>query len=716
MPKIIKYLVIALAALLGLLLVVAGVVAATFNPNDYKPLVIRLVQEKKQRTLQIPGDIKLTFFPKIGADLGQVRLSEHNNAAEFASIKSAKVSLELFPLLSKRLVVDRIKIDGISANLKRFKDGTTNLDDLLSKQESGQQIKFNVDSVSVTDAHIQFDDQQLGRTLELTHLKLETGRIASGVFSDLDLSAVIKGNKPQLEAKIWVKSGFMFDLEQKYGALKGLDAQLQGNLADIAGVDFKLSGDADLRPGGKLSGQAKLTQGARNVTAAFSVSSYDGTLQAFKIPALTLDVAIKDAALDASAKLSGALHGDTGKQLFSMSKLSLTLDAKQGAGSTAQKLKADGSAHLDLDKQSLALLLKGSLDESSFDARLGLTKFTPATYTFDVTIDRFDADRYRTQSAAATAPVPAGAADKRPMDLSALRDVNASGNLKIGAFKAANVKAANVRLALHAANGKIDVNPFAAELYGGSASGAASVQASSPPHFSLRQNLAGINIGPLLKDAIDQNHLEGKGNVLLDISTHGGSADQMKQNLNGSARLELRDGTLRGINVGQTIRAAKAKIDAVKGGSPAQAGTASSAEKTDFSEMAGNFRIANGVAHNDDLSVKSPLLRLAGAGDINLAEGRLDYLIKAAVVSTLQGQGGAELQALKGVTIPVKLSGPFTAIAWNIDFAGMVGELAKQKVDEKKEEVKAKAQQALDEQKNKLQDQLKDKLKGLFGK
>src|SRR5207237_817946 len=128
-------------------------------------------------------------------------------------------------------------------------------------------------------------------------------------------------------------------------------------------------------------------------------------------------------------------------------------------------------------------------------------------------------------------------------------------------------------------------------------------------------------------------------------------------------------------------------------------------QKTDFSELSGSFHIAKGVAHNEDLSVKSPLLRIGGAGDVDLGADRLDYVVKAAVVTTLQGQGGPELQALKGLTVPVRLSGPFTAIGWKVDFAGMVGDVARQKLDEKKEDVKKK-----------LEDQLQDKLKGLFGK
>jgi AsmA protein len=775
MPKTVKYLVIAILALISLLVIAAGIIAATFDPNDYKPMIIKLVQEKKQRTLVIPGEIKLTFFPRIGADLGKVSISEHKGKAEFASIDSAKVSLQLIPLLSKQLVVDRVRVDGLNANIKRFKDGSTNFDDLLSKEESQQQqIGFDIGGISITNAAIRFDDQQQRRKLELARLDLETGKIANGVTSKMTISADVKNSNPAIDASIAANSGFMIDLDNQRYVLKGADAQIKGKAADFTDLVIKFAGDADLKPagkrfvlngiklsangkraaqlldvkfeipdlaitdtrvsGGKSSGEAKLTEGARTVTSGFSVPSFEGSPQAFKIPALALDVAVKQADLDAKAKISGAVSGNIDTLLFSSPQLKLALSGKQGntaidgsmtsplsvnlktqavdlpniaaaftlpnpAGGTL-KVNADGRIGADLGKQTLSAILKGKFDESAFDAKLGMSKFSPAAYTFDVAIDRLDADRYQAK-AAAPAQKPAQA--EQPIDLSALRDLRATGSLRIGALKAENINASNVRLDLRAAGGKIDVNPLSANLYGGTATGSASATANSPPRFAIRQNLVGVNVGPLLKDAIGKDPVEGRGNVALDVTAAGGTFTQMKKNLNGTARLELRDGAIRGVNVAQAIRNAKSTIGALKGNEPPQSGTGSAGEKTDFSEMTGSFRIANGVASNNDLDVKSPLIRVNGSGTIDLGEERIDYLAKTTVVSTLKGQGGPELEGLKGLTVPVRLSGPFTAIGWRIDFEGLASELAKQKIDEKKEEVKAK-----------VQDRLREELKGLF--
>jgi AsmA protein len=74
-------------------------------------------------------------------------------------------------------------------------------------------------------------------------------------------------------------------------------------------------------------------------------------------------------------------------------------------------------------------------------------------------------------------------------------------------------------------------------------------------------------------------------------------------------------------------------------------------------------------------------------------------------VATAAGQGGKELSELNGVTVPVRLTGPFAAPQYKIDFAGILQGALKAKVDEKKDELKAK-----------VQDKLQDKLKGLFGR
>jgi AsmA protein len=236
--------------------------------------------------------------------------------------------------------------------------------------------------------------------------------------------------------------------------------------------------------------------------------------------------------------------------------------------------------------------------------------------------------------------------------------------------------------------------------------------------------MTGVAIGPLLRDAAQKDILEGKGNVALDVTTQGNLVSAMKRGLNGTAQLALRDGAVKGIDLAGAVRAAKSKF----GGKDAE-GAAARGEKTDFSELTGSFVIRNGVAHNDDLSLKSPFLRVTGAGDVNIGEDTLDYVVKTAMA----GQGGRELAELKGFTVPVRLSGPYTALKYKVELSQMFGgkeqfeavkgtakEAARQKLqellggDQKEGETQAGSQAQQAAPSKKPEEELKEKLKGLF--
>ncbi|HEY4541811.1 MAG TPA: AsmA family protein [Noviherbaspirillum sp.] len=799
MPKFVKILAIALGVLLLVLLAAAAYLAATFDPNKYKSEIVRLVQDKTQRTLHIPGDIELSFFPNIGAELGALSLSERNSKDTFAAVDSARVSLALLPLLSQRFVVDKVRIDGLKATIRRNSEGVSNIDDLLGPDEEEPEKKkdteFDIAGVELNNANLVYDDRQSGRRLELSELNFSSGRIAEGVASNMKLDTRVRSGKPQADARVQLATGFRFDLEQGHYNLRELKARIEGAVAGISDGVIEVSGTADMKPadmhfvlekialnangkrdgapfalkldlpqlavteakveGGKLSGELSLTQEARKLAANFRVPSFQGTPQAFSIPALEVDASVNGNDLDARAALSGALNGDLDKLLFQSPQIKLSLSGQQGAtpikgnlstplsvdldkqridlaklvadftlpnpagGSLA--LKTSGQAGVQLDKEAVSAKLAGTLDQSRFDAQLAMNGFAKPAYRFDIDIDKLDVDRYRKPAAAGTAKSGAPAKPQaeqaaEPIDLSALRELRADGKLRVGALTAAGIKMSNVRVDLRAASGKLELNPLAASLYGGSANGSLSVQATAPARFALRQNLTGIHVGPLLQDALESNRLEGRGNVQLDVTTSGNTVPQLKRGLNGTVQLSLKDGAVRGVNIAQTLRTAKTRIDALRGKESEQAGTGSQTEKTDFSELTGSFRIVNGVARNDDLEVKSPLLRVAGSGEIDIGAQRLDYTARTTVVSTLQGQGGPELQALKGVTLPVRLSGPFDAISWRVDAGAMLSELAKQKLEPKKAEAKQRVEKALDEEKAKVKEKLNEQLRGLFGR
>lgn len=744
MNKIIKYVLWAVAALLAV--VVAGIayIAATFDPNDYKAQIVQLVKDKKQRTLKLEGDIKLVFFPSIGADIGKVSLSEFQSDKVFAAIDSMRVSLALLPLLSKQVVVNEVAINGLKANLVKTKDGKTNLDDLLSKDteeskpDAGQPVKFDIASVLVEKTAITYSDEATDAQYALKNLNLKTGRITVGTPGKIDFAADIQANKPKLDIAMQLQATLTFDPEKQLYQVQGMQLQTKGAALDITNLVAQASGNVsanlsskefsadklslsvagvkgqdnfdvklevpalsltkDKFSGEKLTLNAKLDGAIGNILASLALHDLSGNAQLFRSNALTLELDINQPDQAFKVKLASPVSGNFEQKQLNLSNLTVAVNArgdKLPNKSISSEMK--GSVQIDGSRESAQANLAGGLLQSQIKARVAVTNFADPAIRFDLDVDQFDADLYMPKKDASAGAAKNADAVEQPLDLSALKTLNLEGGLRIGALKAANVKLSQVRLTAKAHNGQLNINPLNANLYQGSINGSLSVNAQATPSITINQKLNGINIGPLLQDAMDLDMLEGRGNLSLNLSAQGDTVSMMKKALRGDMALNLTDGAIKGINIAQKIRDAQAML----GKDTSQTQDANKNEKTDFSEMRASFKVNNGVAHNEDLSLKSPLLRVSGNGDIDLGHDSINYLIKATLAKTLAGQGGAD--NVGGLTVPVRVSGPFTGIKYTLDFKAMVSDSAKQKIDAKKEEIKSK-----------VQDQLKDKLKGLF--
>jgi len=736
-----KYLKFSLYSLGGLVAIFAAAltyIALTFDPNTYKPQIIQAVKESKQRTMKLDGDIKLFFFPSIGARLGQVALSEFKSEKEFASISEARVSLAFMPLLSKQVVVDEVLLTGLKAQVIKHKDGTTNLDDLLSKsaepeqpREASAPIKFDIASVGIDDTEFSYTDESTGARYSMKDLSLHTGRIANGIPTKIDFSAHILANQPKVDVTTELKTTLAFDLDKGAYDVKNLNVQAKGALLNFSKLLVKLDVPSlslvkdDISVEG-VALDAQLDAAFGQVIAALSVPSVKANAEQFKVSDLSIKVDVAQPEQVFKLKLTTPISANLKTQQFNLSDLAITVNAtgdKLPGKSINSELK--GNVQADLGRQSIQANLAGSLLQSQIKAKLGVTNFAKPAIRYDLDIDQFDADLYipKTTETKVKKPVE----PEQAFDLSALKPLNIEGSLRVGALKAANVKVKQLRVDVKAKDGLVKVAPFSANLYNGSIASDISVDANkAKPVFAVNAKLNGIEIGPLLQDALQMDFVNGKGTVGIDITTQGDRVSLLKKALNGSLSVNLADGAVKGINLAKSAR------ELGKGGDKTQG--ANTAEKTDFSELKATFKITNGVAHNEDLSMKSPFVRVGGKGDINVGNDSLDYLVKATLAGTAEGQGGKD--NVGGLTIPVRLSGPFTDLKFKLDFGAAVSEQAKQQataaVDAAKQKAvaaadaakaeadaaKLKAQQAVDAQKAaakaKAEAELKKGLGGLF--
>lgn len=747
--RLLRRVMIGFALLVGISVAGAIWIAATFNPNAYKPWLIELVQQRYQRTLTLDGEIRISWFPSIGAEVGGVSLSERASSTEFVGADRLRVSLALLPLLRGRMVVEDLLISRPRITVVERQDGSRNFDDLLKQLDPGEvaagraadgaggapAIEIDIAAIVIDKGRLTLRSEGTGQAITLSGFDLSTGRLGGSFSEPFTFAAGLQSAEPELDIRAEARGQLMLDVERSRFATAGLVATVAGSYAG-APVDVRVE-LGRLLVGERVLELDKLLVSARrgdnraglSVEARLPALMAKGATFSGANLALVIDRKAAGGALNirVGAPLQGRLADDgfmplrvdapeiradlegqvAGKTVQGAARAQFTADiagaryelSKLAVKGTLFGLDApvrdvtvtlDGAAVYDLAKEAVSLSVDGRLNESSLRLKIARSG-AAAPVVFDAELDQFDLDRYRpvpstsagksTPSAPPSSPRSGGSAPKGgaadAIDFAFLDGLALSGALRVGALKANGIRANNVRVDVKAAGGRLDLDPMVASLYSGRLAGSVSLVNAAPPRVMVRQTLSGVQVGPLLTDAAQLDLIEGRGDIQVDLSTQGRSVDEFKRALAGSASVSLADGALRGVNIAGVLRDARKRLAEIRG---REVKPSVSSDRTDFSALKASFRLRDGVASNNDLSMMSPLLRASGEGTLDLGRDNIDYLLRATIVGTLTGQGGRAVADLRGVTVPVRIVGPLAKPGFDFELQAMALDAAHQEV------------------------------------
>lgn len=756
MSRFLKYSGITLGLLITLIIVIPFVV----DLNHYKAQISQAAKEATGRDLAIEGDIRLSLFPWIGMKLGAMQLGNAAGFGDqpFARITAAEVKLRLMPLLKSEVEMQTITLRGLRLNLTVAEDGRNNWSDLSKGgTEDGAEKKADgapptlaalaIEGLAISDAQLVYDNRASGARYAVEQLNLTTGPLALNAPVDIELNSRMSSSRPNISGALAIKVRLLADMKNlEQHRLENLhltldfdapDLKSSGQLTLDSNVDLDLPGqryslspftlNATISNPGLPAGKATLQLAADINT---HLQQQTAQLNNLKLSGYGLDI---QGMLNASTILeTPTLNGELKIAEFSPRTLfknmaitaPVTADPKV-LNKAALELKLVDTTPSAIHIKPLTLRLDDTTLQGVIDAELGDGRPLPAV-RYQLSLDAIDADRYRAPPSDKTAAAT-GAAEAKPLPLALLRNLDIDGKANIGKLKISNLRLDEIHTTLKARDGVIKLAPVSAQLYQGRYEGDTTLDArSETPHFTLKESLQNIQAGPLLKDFMDNDIISGKGTLNLALTATGHSAAEITRTLNGTLNLNFASIAMKGLNIAAKVREAKARI---KG----ETLTESNSRPTDLSEIKGTFLVKNGIVSGNDLSAKAPFARINGAGDIDLVQTSLDYMVTAKIVASTKGEGGAELDALKGVTIPVRITGPFTAPRFDLQYDEMLkaklsqtkAEL-KERLDQEKGKLKAEAsarlqaekaamQQKLDAEKQKLQQQTEQKLKEKVG-
>lgn len=695
------------------LLVAAIGVFIAFLPTDrIAQLAVEQVKSATGRDLTLTGGLSPSFYPVLGVETGAVTLSnaEWADAPDMVSTTSAKIGVELMPLLSGVVRITEIRLIEPNIALEVNEDGVANWDfqngaiaeataaeGAPTSSEDGFVKDISLGETVIENGAVSFVDRSTGQTIAISEINAAITLPALDRDMTVKGDALWNGEETELDLTLSTPATIMAGAETTIAfaasaapasiSFNGAVAPPAGGAApEVAGAyevsasnpaaaiawatgapaPDGLAGLGDLSFNGeiKMDTTALAASAKGGVTRDGRRATIDAIAQGGPEWATdrAFDVTVK-AALDGLADLSfiGAFAAPDGSAPSGRGSFAVDAPDLKGLAAFA------GAALPDMGPDALnALAVSGDLtiaSPTSISAEISSLTFDKISasgavsadlsgapvITANLTAGDVDLTPYITEggeSAGEGGGEPGWS--KTPIDLTALGALN--GDFKI---RAASVKTPQITLGksdIHARlnNGALALTIQELGLYGGGLNGDITLDGRNSNAVSAKISAATVRLLPMLEDVADLGLVEGLGAVDINVAGRGQSLHDIMNSLDGDGGVKLTDGAIVGYNLAAMVRNVQG---AFGGGGDAGA-------KTDFSEISATFDIARGVMTNADFTFLGPLLRVAGEGTVDLGGQAVDFRLVPKAVTSLQGQGGSFDD--KGLAFPLIIKGPWS--------------------------------------------------------
>src|SRR5512145_254908 len=216
--RIAKILLAAVGVVVVLLVVAIAIVASTFDPNDYKGVAADAFTARTGRTLTIDEDLRLTYFPWLAVETGGVTIgsaAEFGGAAQpFATARRVAARVKLWPLLSRRVEVGTVELEGLTLNLARDAALRGNWEDLLAASEEPAPAApdaepgaatvdgLAIEGVRIRDGNVYWRENTNELRYSVTEWSLTTGGIGSGEPIELETALRFADETSGLKAEL----------------------------------------------------------------------------------------------------------------------------------------------------------------------------------------------------------------------------------------------------------------------------------------------------------------------------------------------------------------------------------------------------------------------------------------------------------------------------------------------------------------------------------
>ncbi|RQO76257.1 AsmA family protein [Aquitalea sp. FJL05] len=671
--------------LLTLFVIIQALIFWKFDEASIRTTLAASLRDT-QRQVVVEGKISPTLFPSPGLSIHQLTISEPGSSLPFARVEQLDVYLSWLPLLTGNREIKALELHGVSASIIRAADGRLSVMDLFQRHTPGN-VSMKLDSLLVREGTLVYSDRMTGNDQKLDTISLDADDLRSS--ANLSAAAILSNGKRPIRLAISTP----LTIQDDQVSLEKVDAVALSELPGLGESKFAATGQyklnfATLQTTGKDLGfnfsserpSSQLELKVPELNASFNEITMPSAHLAGKLNYAHSQYQL-DAGLDNLKLTEGGLAADKVKGDFNWqagdTRLNFKLDAPlalmgmkqlrmQPLNMTATlttpllprgKLfsSMEGALDGDLDEPRLNLRVAGKLDGSDLSVTVSQFGLMKPRHEVTLSVGKLDLNRYLPESKGDPVAI---FQNSKPIPLDWLDYFDLTGKIAVGELAMGRFRMNNLSASVRINPRELELDQMSADIYQGRLQGDILLARRDTPHLEVKQTLKDMNIRPLLVDLFNFSRLDGKGNGQINISADGKSFLDLRNTLTGSVETSLNKGALSGIDLVAALKNLPAELK--EWNTQAQAD-----QKTTFSTLSAGFRLDKGVARSQNMQLASQLVNVKGSGKVDLTQNIVDYTMDVEA-------NPQEFSRLKGVNVPLKITGPLNAPVYALDFNAMV--------------------------------------------
>ncbi|NYT43911.1 AsmA family protein [Alcaligenaceae bacterium] len=472
---------------------------------------------------------------------------------------------------------------------------------------------------------------------------------------------------------------------------------------DIAFDAPSLAISPDAAQGEPISGTIKFGEGNDVLAVALGMKGIGGNASKLTFEQLTIDAGLKENARLVQVNMTSPAVWDVFEEKGGLSAMKGDIRIEDAAlpGGSFQ-FPFIGSLQADLVQDQLVSEINAVLSGSRLDFRVNATQLKDPKVKFTLAADRLDfntlfpppappaaappAAKDFQEKPPAPAPketAPPAAPDKaaQTVNLSFLQSADVHGELAIGELKVQDLEAKKFAANVLAADGKLTISGIKADLYEGQLAGTLTADAQNA--FTGDLALNNVSLAPFLQAAARERRLEGRGSINLKLASQGNTVPALEAGLTGTVQGKIRDGAIRGIDVAQTLREVNAVVrNMFSGQLPDLVTRFDMDRRTPFSALDVDMAFDHGQGTVKKLNLVAPVLRVTQGtpASVDLVNDQLDVMLNIKVAGDRAARDNAGLAELRNVTVPVRVSGPFDHLGYQVQWKEVGSKAVKEAV------------------------------------